>query len=60
MIRVYHHPADDLTSLKQVLALFPSNMVQYAATVESALVVDERVTPGYCIAVIDGDCKLEP
>lgn len=58
MIRLYHHPADDLTSLSEVLAIFPPNLVRFAQTVDAELRADERLTPGHCIAVIDGDGNL--
>lgn len=58
MIRLYHHPADDLTSLQEVLAIFPPNLTRFAPTTEAALVADERITPGHCIAVIDGEGNL--
>lgn len=60
MIKLYHHPLDDLTSLQQVLAMFLPNLTRHAQTTEATLVADERLTPGHCLAVIDGEGRLNP
>lgn len=55
-LRVYLSPADT-RRLEDCVALFPQNMVRLT-DYEVELVRDDRITPGFALATIDGAGSL--